>query len=136
MLEEKKRAAIAKQIADIIGDENVTIHETDAILNAHDASPLSAAKIRAGEKLPLADVIAFPVSAEEVSDYDNGHPPGYDAEWGESYTWTFYKIQTTKGHAWIRWLGESNGYYGEGVDFAWVNSIVHGDCLVCEWSVR
>ena len=67
MLEGKKRAAIAKQIADIIGDENVTIHETDAILNAHDASPLSAAKIRAGEKLPLADIIAFPVSAEEVS---------------------------------------------------------------------
>ncbi|MCK5239325.1 MAG: FAD-binding oxidoreductase [Candidatus Thorarchaeota archaeon] len=67
MLEEKTRAAIAKQIAGIIGDEHVSIHETDAILNAHDASPLSAAKIRAGEKLLLADIIAFPASAEEVS---------------------------------------------------------------------
>ncbi len=67
MLEEKTRAAIAKQIGGIIGEANVTIHETDAILNAHDASPLSAAKIRAGEKLPLADMIAYPASAEEVS---------------------------------------------------------------------
>jgi len=67
MLEKKTRDAVASQIASVIGDENVTVQETDTILNAHDASPLSAAKIRAGEILALADIIAFPETTEEVS---------------------------------------------------------------------
>ncbi|MFW9849771.1 MAG: FAD-binding oxidoreductase [Candidatus Thorarchaeota archaeon] len=67
MLKEAERKKIARQIAEIIGDEHVTIHETDAILNAHDASPLSAAKIRAGVMLPLADIVAFPSTTDEVS---------------------------------------------------------------------
>jgi alkyldihydroxyacetonephosphate synthase len=68
MLDSKAKIKIVKRVESIVGPENVTIHETDAVLNAHDAWPLSEAKIRAGEALPLSDLIVYPASTEEVSE--------------------------------------------------------------------
>lgn len=51
-------------------------------------------------------------SAEEVTSQDEDPRP---RDWSESWTWTFYKIETNKGGLWMRWLGESNGYYSESV---------------------
>jgi len=67
MLDTKTKKKALENLRKIVGKEHVTELETDAILNAHDAWPLSEAKIRAGEQLPLADIVVFPGSKEEVS---------------------------------------------------------------------
>ena len=60
----------------------------------------------------LQDLVGEPMLiAEEVK---GATEP--DAEHYESYTYTFYKFATRKGYVDVRWLGESNGYYSEGVD--------------------
>jgi len=59
----------------------------------------------------LQDLVGEPLLiAEEVS---GATEP--DEEHYESYTYTFYKFATRKGYVDVRWLGESNGYYSEGV---------------------
>jgi hypothetical protein len=62
----------------------------------------------------LDDLIGHQIiSVEEVTESgENGDG---------TYTWTFYKIQSTRGHVTFRWLGESNGYYSESVDFSELN---------------
>jgi len=60
----------------------------------------------------LQDLVGSPLlMAEEVR---GATEP--DEEHYESYTYTFYKFATRKGYVDVRWLGESNGYYSEGVD--------------------
>jgi hypothetical protein len=62
----------------------------------------------------LGDLVGSPiVMAEESLDGDE-NPPAIHAD---SYTWTFYRIATAKGLVVLRWLGTSNGYYSERVDF-------------------
>jgi hypothetical protein len=63
----------------------------------------------------LDDLIGSPIlEAEEASGSNDGTRP----QCSESYTWTFYKLGTAKGHVTLRWLGESNSYYSEDVCFA------------------
>ena len=61
----------------------------------------------------LEDLAGEPLLlAEEVS---GETPVDFNEMDHESVTWTFYKFATRKGYVDVRWLGESNGYYSEGV---------------------
>lgn len=55
---------------------------------------------------------AIILSAEVVTNSEYNPP-----EYADSFTWSFYKFETDKGGLFMRWLGESNGYYGEEVTF-------------------
>lgn len=77
------------------------------------------------ESVDLHDVIgdwhdlidATVIDANEATNSET-HPEGYEAPYGhDSFTWTFYTIQTNKGAVTLRWFGESNGYYSEDVSF-------------------
>lgn len=69
----------------------------------------------------LADLIGSPILLAEESTNSDENPEGYDpGRYQESFTWTFYRMTTIKGSVQLRWLGESNGYYSEGVDFVQV----------------
>lgn len=67
----------------------------------------------------LNDLVGKPLDiVEEVEHVSDFTPAGVTPpEDPDSYTWTFYKFATLKGWVDVRWLGESNGYYSESVDF-------------------
>ena len=70
-----------------------------------------------GDIADLQDAVVIEARKEEGEG-----PEGYEY-YNDSHTWTFYVIQTNKGAVTIRWLGQSNGYYSEGVNFEFVPRI-------------
>jgi hypothetical protein len=60
------------------------------------------------------------VSHTSKSTFDNETPPSAPSyEPYDSFTWTIFEIETESGEkVSIWWIGESNGYYYEGVDIA------------------
>lgn len=66
----------------------------------------------------LNDLVGYPIlQAEEVIHQDETPDDYPKLDCYESYTWTFYKFATVKGYVTVRWIGRSNGYYSEAVDF-------------------
>lgn len=64
----------------------------------------------------LQDLVGNPLLvAEEV--VSNEKVEGVEVYQDDSFTWTFYKFATIKGHVDVRWFGSSNGYYSESVNF-------------------
>ena len=65
----------------------------------------------------LQDLVGEPLlMAEEV---EGQTPVDFDEAEHETVSWTFYKFATRKGYVDVRWLGESNGYYSEGVSLGY-----------------
>lgn len=87
--------------------ESVGIEEIIGDLEDLIGSPLLVAEERSSEE-PPEEIKAK--RAEEAAGKEYYYAP-------ESETWTFYELATNKGSVTLRWLGESNGYYSESVDF-------------------
>jgi|SRR5579864_1796877 len=62
----------------------------------------------------IQDLIGTPILLAEESTSEEHPPEEYTPE---SFTWTFYRLVTILGSVQLKWLGTSNGYYSERVDF-------------------
>lgn len=71
--------------------------------------------VRVEDVALVGEITGSPVL--EAIELTGANDDAYRPKYAQSYTWTFYTIKTVLGHVVIRWLGESNGYYSEKVDF-------------------
>lgn len=102
-----------------VGDEDALVMETDdgmVYTFAHSRDCCESVTIESitGD---LSDLVGSPLTMAEESSQDGKEagltfPNEYTPD---SSTWTFYKFATIKGYVDVRFFGESNGYYSEGV---------------------
>ena len=114
------------QVSGTVGDGTMTFEtaEGERFMFAHSQDCCESVDINdiVGD---LEDLVGEPLlMAEEV---EGQTPVDFDEEHDESYTYTFYKFATRKGYVDVRWLGESNGYYSEGVDLFVEGVVVPGE---------
>jgi hypothetical protein len=72
------------------------------------------------ENVRVEDVVGDPallVGQKVLEAYEEEGADGPPPEYPDSWMWTFYTIRTNRATVVLRWLGESNGYYSEAVDF-------------------
>lgn len=61
------------------------------------------------------DLIGRPLVVAEEASHSAKQADGELGRWCDSETWTFYRFASDKGMIVVRWMGSSNGYYGESV---------------------
>lgn len=102
----------------VVGDERLTFHMDNGdkyiLYYEHDCCASCVIEDICGD---LHDIIGHPlIKAEVVTNHENPDDADEDLiHYQDSFTWTFYKLDTIKGGVTIRWYGESNGYYSEEV---------------------
>jgi hypothetical protein len=98
----------SEQVMFVCNDENTYVMD-----HTQDCCESVSVEDVAGD---IGDLIGSPITMAEEA-VSNENPEGVEKDYQDSFTWTFYKLATVKGYLTIRWYGESNGYYSEGVDF-------------------
>lgn len=111
----------------IISAEGFEVGSREIIFNCEDGSKFRMHHYQdCCEGVDVNDIVgdideligATVLSAEESENCDHlERKNGPLLHEDDSFTWTFYKIRTSKGYIDIRWLGESNGWYSESVCF-------------------
>jgi len=66
----------------------------------------------------LSDIIGYPITLAEE---DNCDPDWYDGKYSDSHTWSAFFLETQHGRLELWFLGESNGWYGETMEFQKLN---------------
>ena len=101
-------------------------HEQDCCESCYVAEIVGDLQELVGSPLLEAEEISeqgFEHYSEATLSYPTEYDDGNNAS-RESYTWTFYKFRTRTGLVTVRWIGESNGYYSESVDFVETRRII------------
>jgi len=96
--------------------ESVSINDINGDLQDLVGSEILIAEEVNSEEFEKQYIESFKLE-DGKEDYDWNYKDQDGNSKPESFTWTFYKFATIKGYVDIRWHGESNGYYSEGVDF-------------------
>lgn len=110
-----KGQLITRVVASVTDDE-VTVYTTTINLRAYHESECRESMRLIRTEGNLDDLVGATIrNAEDDSGAQD--PEWYKETYDDSHTWTKLTLNTTKGDVHFWFLGESNGYYGETLDF-------------------